>query len=71
MPQRSPQTQALIAQGFLQIDEKKQTYRLGAPIGLWLVDRATRDALGACMRAATEKCCRWAINGLPNNREDK
>lgn len=52
MPQRSPQAQALIAQGFLQVDEKKRTYQLGAPIGLWLVDRATRDALSACMRAA-------------------
>lgn len=52
MPQRSPQTQALIAQGFPQVDEKKRTYTLGAPISLWLVDRKTRDALSACMRAA-------------------
>ncbi len=47
----SPRLLALIGQGFLQINERKKTYKLLSPISLWLVDRAIRDALGAEMRA--------------------
>lgn len=48
----SPHLQALIAQGFLQVDEKKRTYSLAPPLIPWDADDETRSALNASFRAA-------------------